>query len=454
MTPDQHQLLDTNTALTPNTIDETSTPTSTLTSTVFLSESGPWLSYVIDGHNLVITDLDEKVPVPISLPQIDFTVSGSTVGGLLAALSKGEYPQLSVIIYKLPSLTIVDSISLLTYSGLDHEDEQIGQTYESVRMSPQWSPNGRYLAFVGAIDGPSGDIYVYDSKTRTIRRLTSGTNQVGKMWWSPDSQWIVHEEISGFHGWVVESIWAAKYDGSEVRWLFSPQMKDGQVILGWTSSHSFVSFDRNIGWGECHIRHVDIDESLVGIMFKGCAREDSSTLDPSTGVVVFSPYLFDAYVSDEEMQEMEWPEHGVYLVSSRSTTPRLIVPFANFYYWDSVSKLFVTDLACEDNISGFQAFRSDESLECYQGAQHFPSPDNMYSIAFDPTLMLYDDLGNELISELTIEDGLIKWLPDSSGFLLQSFGELLYISVPDLSIKILQNGPDLYRNMFTWIFLD
>ena len=35
---------------------------------------------------------------------------------------------------------------------------------------PTWSPDGRYLAFVAAIEGPSSDLYVYDSLQDKIER--------------------------------------------------------------------------------------------------------------------------------------------------------------------------------------------------------------------------------------------------------------------------------------------
>jgi len=450
------------TSLVTSSLDTPTEPTSTQTPEAGVSDTGPWLSYFSDDRNLVITDLDSNGVIPLSIPlsPVEFPVSGSIGEGLLAVLteerlsSEGVLPNVSLVIYRLPSLTLVETIPLLNNLGLLEDKELAGEAYQSVREPPQWSPNGRYLAFVGAIENPSGDLYVYDARTGGVKHLTYGKNHVGRLWWSPDSKWIVHEEVLGFHGWNVESIWAAKFDGSEVRWLFSPQMRNGQVIIGWTSPHSFVSFDRNIGWGECHIRHVDITESHAAILFAGCAREESSTLDPSTGAVAFAPYLFNAYVSEEELQEMEWPKHGVYLVSPASTTPNIVVPDANSFYWDSTYEEFVTDLACSDDPTGFQAFKSNGSLHCQRGPRTYPSPDGSYIVTFDPMLVLYDELGNELSMQEDIAGGIISWLPDSRGFLLQSSDGLMYISVPELEAKPLHNGPNLHRKQFIWIFSD
>src|SRR4030067_911426 len=40
-----------------------------------------------------------------------------------------------------------------------------------------WSPDGRTLAYVAAVDGPSADGYVYDTVPAAGRRLTDGPHQ-------------------------------------------------------------------------------------------------------------------------------------------------------------------------------------------------------------------------------------------------------------------------------------
>ncbi len=49
-----------------------------------------------------------------------------------------------------------------------------------------WSPDGRFLAYVAATDGPSADIYVYDTQTSEVRRITDGPNQPELLGWSPE----------------------------------------------------------------------------------------------------------------------------------------------------------------------------------------------------------------------------------------------------------------------------
>ncbi len=98
------------------------------------------------------------------------------------------------------------------------------------RAKPIWSPNGRYIAYVAVIDGPSDDLYIYDTEGGRRRRLSSGTNH---LWlepgWSPDGKWVVHEEWFNFYHpdegvWLDTEtyvVWAASLDGSQMNRLFN-----------------------------------------------------------------------------------------------------------------------------------------------------------------------------------------------------------------------------------------
>jgi len=68
-----------------------------------------------------------------------------------------------------------------------------------------WSPDGRTLAYVAAVDGPSADVYVYDTVADAVRRLTDGPNQPKLLGWSADSRWVLHLEITDIN--LGDGIW-------------------------------------------------------------------------------------------------------------------------------------------------------------------------------------------------------------------------------------------------------
>jgi len=129
-----------------------------------------------------------------------------------------------------------------------HDMVFISLLHEDARLF--WSPDGRLLAFAAALDGPSADVYVYDTQVDEIRRLTDGPNQAVLLGWSPDGKWILHYEASEYavdHGDIIgfpaEALWAAAADGSQVRRLGDVQ--GIPWVAGWLSPNTVVL----IVWG-------------------------------------------------------------------------------------------------------------------------------------------------------------------------------------------------------------
>lgn len=80
-------------------------------------------------------------------------------------------------IFHAPEMEIMETIDLVSYPGLIESDAyhaaHTGTKHVFWYYEPVWSPDGRYLAFLGAIEGPSSDVYVYDTATDRVQRLTS-----------------------------------------------------------------------------------------------------------------------------------------------------------------------------------------------------------------------------------------------------------------------------------------
>jgi WD40 repeat protein len=107
-----------------------------------------------------------------------------------------------------------------------------------------WSPDGKYLAFTGAIDGLTSDVYVYSLATGKTKRLTDSITQAVKLRWTPDSRYIVHAAATSLNigrsggGYDLDAFWAVTPDGSETRKLAS--LSSDEHILGWLDSSRFV----------------------------------------------------------------------------------------------------------------------------------------------------------------------------------------------------------------------
>jgi hypothetical protein len=111
--------------------------------------------------------------------------------------------------------------------------------------APEWSPDGRYLAFSAAPDTAGADVYLYDRQTDSIRRLTDRQNNPLVLGWSPDGQWIVYRDVirmGWFHSTVFEStgLYGVSLAGTE-RFLYrSPDRTIIPTAPGWISNDQFI----------------------------------------------------------------------------------------------------------------------------------------------------------------------------------------------------------------------
>lgn len=198
-----------------------------------------------------------------------FSIVGSPASSYFAVLtsqsdSQEEYsktvaleivhlPEMSVKTIPLMASPVIKTFdySLLPYihTEIYTEEEVVIRLINIAIVSepPAWSPNGRYLAFSAAIDGPTADLYVYDTVSDQIRRLTDGLDMATQPEWSPDGKWIVHRGITGWGGGCYESgVWAAAVDGSEVKWLNRGECFE---ITRWVGPETFETSVQGVNGG-------------------------------------------------------------------------------------------------------------------------------------------------------------------------------------------------------------
>ncbi len=87
-----------------------------------------------------------------------------------------------------------------------------------------WSPDGRWLAFVGAMEGGSVDVYTYDTFSGAITRLTDGPTHACRLSWSPGGDYVLHQgfDMVGMGGVQISGMWAAQADGAGTMPLLEP----------------------------------------------------------------------------------------------------------------------------------------------------------------------------------------------------------------------------------------
>ncbi|MBN1440200.1 MAG: PD40 domain-containing protein [Anaerolineales bacterium] len=231
----------------------------------------------------------------------------------------GSYPDLTLTIMSLSGAVPSVAIPLIP-PGAEPSTEftnpvQIAITEES---SLAWSPDGKRLAFIGAQQGASADLYEYYLDDGRIARLTDGPMQSYRPLWSPDGAWIVHGEVSGFGtgaGYGVRGFYAARADGGGVFSLYEILERSGdEAAAGWLDGNTLIAHTRRQPCGPTHLRLVDLSAQKADVVFAGCM----SDVAVGPGVVLFSQ------PPDMPLYAEEPPRPGVYLLTAADRTPRLL----------------------------------------------------------------------------------------------------------------------------------
>ncbi|MFY9552405.1 MAG: S9 family peptidase [Thermoanaerobaculia bacterium] len=85
-------------------------------------------------------------------------------------------------------------------SSTDGKDARQVTFADASSSRPRWSPNGRWIAFLGKRGDPNVNVWLLPIQGGEARRLTSSKADVSQLAWSPDGKWIAYvapEPISG-----------------------------------------------------------------------------------------------------------------------------------------------------------------------------------------------------------------------------------------------------------------
>jgi hypothetical protein len=227
---------------------------------IAMSSAGPWMAFSSqasnyqyrvtvfnsDGTGTWQTPFNMVIQPNAGSPAIE----GSPASPYLAGVSRKSplsccSADAALEIIRLPEKTIreIPLISNPTIPTFDYSRfVNIPSTQEYIYFINRsigfaWSPNGRYLAFTAAIDGPTTDLYIYDTLVDQIRRLTDGLDMAIHPEWSQDSKWIIHRgDYGSAEGCTESGTWAAAVDGSEVKRLDPGKCFE---ITQWTGPETF-----------------------------------------------------------------------------------------------------------------------------------------------------------------------------------------------------------------------
>ncbi len=269
-----------------------------------LSQEGPWLIFFTgegmwadaiwslnsDGSGLTIL-----VEGLILMPH-DPKASISPNGGYLAFITARDrqYRGLELKLLKMPegqvtSLTSLSSAAIESELGADPAQTPPKSLLAiTQKTNLAWSPEGRRLAFVGAQEATSSDIYLYSIEEDRITHLTDEPHDAFQPSWSPDGKYLLYFEAEE-RAMTARTV---QVENGKVTNLYDLVPSSDEVVLGWSSENIFTVCTESAG-DEIHyrgenvnLRQVDIQTRTVTSLWEEPFTD--AALEPgSTNVILF-----------------------------------------------------------------------------------------------------------------------------------------------------------------------
>jgi hypothetical protein len=318
--------------------DQTNTP-----GPAALNPEGPYVLF--EGYGGIwITNPDGSFPTRISdigfnNPFLDPHRAISPDGERLALIRSTDSGA-DLLIVHLPDGETDLVARLVDRATMEQQTSTLGLAWHAVTRydNVAWQPGeGRLLAFIGAMDGPTADLYVYDTLTKETTRLTSGPSQALFPNWSPDGEYILH-----FGGSWVPPLGGALNEYSRPDGAWAVRIADGGVItqpgksyrhsnfLGWLDDGHYVISDNDEECNRKNLRTVAVADGTTAAIFEGCYFSYDA-FSPENGAVLLSSQECDRCplgegtflllpgetvprrIWDERAWEIDWrPESGVF----------------------------------------------------------------------------------------------------------------------------------------------
>lgn len=468
---------------TPRIILAINTPTNTPTSTPELPPveplpaQGPHLHYpvITDGlYEIVIRGMEgigEKsvfLPEGASVMNLEFAVSPT--GDLLAYhlgtaeeqpydfrlclldLENGETSCIAKLLLDEYPDNLPDILD--PFPELEIPEEHLEISLRSGIDSYSWSPDGRHLAFAGQLDGPSTDLYVYNTETQKVKRLSSEPRNIEEfsIIWSPDNETILFRtQLELGMGDELSDSYIAELDGT----IFPVDLPWNFAMHAWASKDIVTYYQFNNGPGTYAITNKNLRNGDESLIFGGAFTD--FLYDGEYGRLVVSliyPEFGGPTGNEKDITAGTYFYHSdtgeFVLLENMDTDPEFSLSTPILYYlelWGSPQYRYVAET--EIGGAGSYAITADGEIHLIDRFKYSPSPspDGEWLILLSgprDKIYLFDGQAQQ-VRELQFPNdtqdvvSLIQWRRDSKGLFFtvrrifgeQEYYDLYYTDIPD-----------------------
>ena len=388
-----------------------------------LSPDGPWLAFA-GPDGLWAVNADGTGLTQVSGRDFGYDLdmqswAASRSGHLAYITTENSHQNASLHISVFPDPKHATVIPLTVDATEPAADASPGNpALDAVKVAIQddsfaWSPDGRWLAFSGVIEGTTTDLYVYDSVTDLVTRLTDQPTHESRPLWSQDGSVLLYTALEGANidtGMHVQAFWQTTIDGSS-----RIKVREGDdQLTGWISDNKAIFYSIDTICGKKNILAVDQSHTEYSIW---TGYFDRMGYDPQSGAVVVAVWEDTATSGACEVEQGS----GLYLVGEQSAVPiRIVEDDVREIVWSEAAQLFFArtdygqlavaltgsfiDLDVPDGASGFPQVAPINQELAWQG-------DGLWISALTSSL---DSPPRQIMKDRT---RLVNWVPRGSHLL-------------------------------------
>lgn len=242
---------------------------------------------------------------------------------LITAEDASGTQKLTLHIFRLPEAALEKSIPLTGPQSEPGPDAQPGDAVFQAQMvygTGEWSPDGQKLAFEGGMDSDNSDLYVYDSASGSVTRMTTGPALDFGPSWSPDGKYIVHFGAGTFGsgaGYDMRGAWATFVGNKSTYDLYPLDPKSGmETALGWLDAKTVLVYSFYASCTVGKLRAVHVESGKTTTWWPGYFNQFNIGFDPKSGATLL-------FASDTSSCEGGTSDIGGFLIDRNGKATRI-----------------------------------------------------------------------------------------------------------------------------------